>query len=576
MTTIYNQLSKERKEYQAVGLLPEWFTTGGWQLFKEKYLYGDEEGINDSYRRIAKCAAKHMLRPTGSRKVDEQYLTKIWEERFYTLMWNGWLALSTPVLANMGTDRGMPVSCSGQHIGDSINGFYSAYKELAVLTKNGFGTSSYLGDIRPRGSAIGSGGTASGVLDVITSCVEVMRKVAQGTSRRGAWAGYLPISHGDFFEVVDYLEHHPDDLNLGWVITDEDIGLLEQGDPDMTHRMQRMMKVKCVTGKGYLFFVDKANRQNPECYKRQGIEVSASNLCIEICLPQDDKYTFTCVLSSMNLAKYNEWKDTQAVEHAIMFLDCVASEFIERAKHDETFEKAVRFTQESRALGLGTLGFHTYLQQESVPFDSFRAYEINFDIFWNIHTCAKRASEQMAKWFGVPKLCRGSERRNSHLLAIAPNTSSALICGGVSQGIEPVVANIYNQPTAAGELYRVNPVFLELAKKQGRFDEALVTDLLDTEGSVQHLDWLTDHEKEVFKTAYEVNQMSILNLASARQMFICQSQSLNFFMSTEATEADIMKVMKAAILDKRVKGVYYLRTLAGVQASKEECKACEG
>lgn len=572
MTTIYNELSKERKRLQEEGKLPEWFTTGGWQLFKEKYLYGDEEGISDTYKRIARCAAQHMRHKRG----DDDLLIEVWTQRFYELMWKGWLALSTPVLANMGTNRGMPVSCSGQLIGDSIHEFYDAYTELALLTKNGFGTSSYLGDIRARGSAISTGGTASGVLDVITSCVEVMRKVAQGTSRRGAWAGYLPLSHGDFDEVVDYLEHHPDDLNLGWVVTDADIELLDKGDPVTIGRIQRAMKVKCVTGKGYFFFVDKANRQNPECYKRAGINIKSSNLCIEICLPQDDKYTFTCVLSSMNLAKYNEWKDTDAVEVATIFLDCVASEFIRLAKGKKGFEKAVRFTSHSRALGLGTLGFHTYLQQEGIPFESFKAYEVNFDIFQKIHSRARCASERMAKWFGVPKLCRGSGRRNSHLLAIAPNTSSALICGGVSQGIEPVVANIYNQPTAAGELYRVNPVFLKLAKKQGRFNDELVTELLETNGSVQHLDWLTEHEKEVFKTAYEINQMAILNLASARQIFICQSQSLNLFASTEESEEEIMKVFKAAFLDKRIKGIYYLRTLAGVQASKETCTACEG
>lgn len=563
MTSIYDKLSRERKELQAQGHVPDWFTTGGWQLFKEKYLY-DAVGLKDTYMRIAKTAAKHTDNPDS------------WAARFFDVMWKGWLAPSTPVLSNMGTIKGMPVSCSGQYVEDSIDGFYKSYHETAMLTKNGFGTSGYLGDIRPRGSNIRTGGKASGTLPIIKHFVQDMRDVAQGTSRRGAWAGYLPIDHADFDEVVDYLEHHPDDLNLGWNISDAFIDKLEEGDEEALRRYQRAMKVKAVTGKGYFFKPDAVDRMSPQMYKDKGLKVKASNLCTEITLFSDKDHTFTCVLSSMNLSKYDEWKHTDAVFVSTVFLDCVASEFIQLAKGTRGFEAALFFTERSRALGLGALGFHTYLQSHMIPIESFEAHMINIEIFRHLHEEAKRASVYMAHHWGVPEWCEGYGVRNTHLIAIAPNTSSALICGGVSQGIEPVVANLFNQPTSAGEIYRVNPVFLELAKKRIGWDDKIVQRLIDSEGSVLNEDWLTDHEKQVFKTAYEIDQKALTRLAAARQPYICQAQSLNFFFDADESEAYISEVHKEALLNPCIKSLYYMRTKAGVQASKGECVACEG
>jgi ribonucleoside-diphosphate reductase alpha chain len=561
--TIYEQLSIERKELQAHGEVPDWFTTGGYQMYKQKYQVGNQT-VSDTYERIARAASKHMPNPEE------------WQGRFYSVMWEGHLGLSTPILANMGTNRGMPVSCSGQLIDDSISDFYMSAHELAVLTKNGFGTSSYLGNIRPRGSSISKGGKSSGVIDVITSCVDIMNKVAQGTARRGAWAGYLPMSHGDYGEVVDYLEHHPDGLNMGWVITDEFMALLKAGDKDATNKLKRAMKVKAVTGKGYFFFVDKVNRHNPQMYKDLDLKVLASNLCIEINLFSDADHSFTCVLASMNLAKWHEWKDTDAVYVATVFLDCIASEFIEQGKNQAGFEKTVRFTEKSRALGLGVCGFHTYLQQESIPFEAFEAHTWNNTVFTHIQMESLKASSWMASELGEPEWCKGYGVRNTHRTAVAPTTTLALICGGVSQGIEPVVANIYNQPSSAGELYRVNPVFLKLAKERGEFTDALVDDLtLNTAGSVQHLDWLTDHEKLVFKTAYEIDQRAIIRLASVRQPKICQGQSLNLFFDADEDEEYMMEIHQEAFLDENIKGLYYMRTAAGVSASKGECLACE-
>jgi len=560
--SLYDKLSAERKQLQHDGELPEWFTTPSWQLFKDKYLH-EATGIKGTYERIAKTAARHTDDPDA------------WASRFYDVMWNGWLALSTPVLSNMGTNKGTPVSCSGQYVEDSIDGFYKAYHTTAMLTKNGFGTSGYLGDIRPRGSLISSGGKSSGVLPIIKHFVQDMRDVAQGTSRRGAWAGYLPIDHGDFFEVVDYVENYPDDLNIGWNISNDYISRLQAGDEDALSRYQRALKVKAVTGKGYFNFIDKMNAANPAPYISNGLEVKASNLCTEIALFSDQEHTYTCVLSSMNLTKYDEWKDTDAVFVSTVFLDCVASEFIEMGSKISGMESAVRFTEKGRALGLGALGFHTYLQQKGLAFESFDAHMVNRHIFKSISEEAHRASVWMAEVLGEPEWCRGHGVRNTHTMAIAPNTSSALICGGVSQGIEPIVANVYNQLTSAGEIARNNPVFMDFAKEKGRWDEALVKDIIENDGSVQHLDWLSEEEKLVFRTAYEVDQKAIIRLAAARQEYIDQAQSINLFFDADEDEAYISEVHKEAFLNPNIKSLYYMRTKAGVNASKE-CVACEG
>lgn len=560
---IYEQLSAERKHLQATGEVPEWFTTGGWQMFKAKYLWKGES-VKGTFQRIAKAAAKHT----------DNF--ELYYKEFFDLLWSGTLGASTPVLANMGTNRGMAVSCSGQRVHDSIDGFYKSEHELAILTKNGFGTSSYLGDIRPRGSSISIGGKASGVLDVITSYVDVMRKVAQGTARRGAWAGYLPMDHGDFDEVVDYFEHNHDDLNMGWVITDEYIALLRSGDKVANKRLQRAMKVKAVTGKGYFFFVDKVNRASPAMYKELNLKVLASNLCTEIQLMSDEDHSFTCVLSSMNLATYHKWKNTNAVYYATKFLDCVAEEFLTRAKGKSGFEKTVRFTEKSRALGLGVLGYHTLLQQDGIPFESFEAHMLNLEIFNHLEAETLRASQDMARDWGEPEWCKGYGVRNTHRTAVAPTTTNALICGGVSQGIEPVVANVFTQSTSAGVMNRVNPVFLKLAQERGKWNQSLLDELSKkTQGSVQHLDWLTQHEKDVFKTAYEISQRAIIRKAAARQPKLCQGQSVNLFYSADEDEEVIMADHQYAFLEENIHALYYMRTAAGVNASSGECIACE-
>lgn len=563
---LYEKLSEERKQLQAQGLVPEWYSTASWQMFKQKYLYGTDRAVKGQFERIAKTAAKHLHGTKFEAKA---------EKKFFDLLWNGWLSPSTPVLANMGTDRGMPVSCSGTYITDSVDGFYSNLHEVAILTKNGFGTASDLSDIRPRGTPISVGGKASGVLPVIKEHINSMRNISQGASRRGAWAAYLDIEHGDFWEVVNYLNTEPDDFNIGFTIKQSFIDRLDSGEEEAVKRFQKVMKTKMILGKGYFFFVDKANAKRPAMYVDKGLNIRNSQLCSEIMLFNDEEHTYTCVLSSMNAAKYNEWKETDAVYWATIFLDCVASEFVDKAKYINGLQKAIRFTEKGRALGLGLCGLHTAFMQEGFPFESYEAYRLSQEIQESIWNEAQKATKEMAVELGEPEWCKGYGVRNTHLIAIAPTKSTALLMGGISEGINPDPAMTFTQTTAAGEIDRVNPTLLDLMKKKGIYDKKHIQQIVDKQGSVQHVDWLTQEEKEVFKTAFEINQKAVVELASARSRFIDQWQSLNLFFAADEDPSWIAEVHEMAFKDPNILALYYVYTQAGVQASKGECEACQ-
>lgn len=560
--SVYNKLSEERKKLQAEGLAPEWYTTPGWQLFKEKYLYR-ANNPKEQYERIAFTLATHTDNPN------------VWKDIFFNLLWKGWLSPSTPVLANIGTTRGLPVSCGGSYIEDSIDSIYSGLHETAALTKAGFGTASYLGDIRPRGAEISVGGKSSGVLPVLQTYRQAMQYVAQGTSRRGSWAGYLPIDHGDFPEVCDDLLHNPDGNNIGWCIPDSFIEKLKEGDTEAVDRYRMAMKTKMITGKGYFFFPDKANAKRPQWYVDQDLDIKAPQLCAEIMLHSSKDYTYTCVLSSMNVSLYDEWKDTDAVFHATVFLDAVCQEFIERGKNVPGLEKAIAFTKRSRALGLGVCGLHTLFQKKRMVFGDLQTIMLNREIFNHLDKESRRASEYLAKTWGEPKWMKGYGMANTHRIAVAPTKSTALIMGGVSEGINPDTAFVYTQRTAAGEIERINPILIELMKEKGVYSKKYIEEVRDAMGSVQNVDWLDDYEKEVFRTAFEIPQMAVLQLASQRSEFIDQWQSLNLFFAADGDEAYINDVHKEAFKDPNILALYYVYSKAGVQASKDECVACQ-
>lgn len=564
---LYEKLSDKRKALQEADLVPQWYTTGGYQLFASKYEH-DTNGrsVRGQFERIAKTAAKHLV----GTKYEAQA-----EQEFFNLFWKGWLSPSTPVLANMGTTRGFPVSCSGTYVDDSIDGFYSNLHEVAMLTKYGFGTASYLGNIRPRGTGISIGGTASGVLPVFKDHVTCMRNVAQGTSRRGSWAGYLEITHADFDELADYITEQPDDANVGWIIKDAFVADLNRGDVEALRRYQKAMKLKMVTGKGYFCFIDKANRNRPQMYIDKEMYVKAYQLCCEISLFSDKDHTYSCVLSSMNASKYDEWKDTKAVFWATIFLDCVAQEFIQMADGISAFDKIVRFTKKGRALGLGQCGFHTLLQNKRIPFEGFEAHMLSQEIAAHIFNESLVASKDMAVELGEPEWCVGYGVRNTHRIAIAPTKSTALLMGGVSEGINPDPAMTYTQLTPAGEIERITPALYDIMQTRGVYNKKTIKNISEKMGSVQHVTWLSDAEKEVFKTAFEINQDAIIRMGSARGMYIDQWQSLNLFFSAEESPERISAVHQAAFADERILGLYYIYSKAGVQASQGECVACQ-
>ena len=566
MTAVtYETLSKERKQMQEAGDIPAHWSTASWQLFKEKYLY-NAANPREQYERIAKTLAVHTPDPDT------------WAKKFFDIMWKGWLSPSTPILSNCGTTRGLPVSCAGVYIEDSINEIYLAKREIAILTKNGFGTAGYLGDIRPRGSKISAGGKASGIVPIIEGIMGEtgdMSYVAQGTNRRGAFAGYVPVDHGDFHEVVDYLIAHDDGVNIGWNWYDRNTQAIYDGCEETDLRWQKINKTRMVTGKGYLYFPDKVNRARPQMYVDHGLFVNAAQLCNEISLFNDKDHTYTCVLASMNALFYDDWKDTDAVFVATVFLDCVAQEFIEKAKNIPGLEKAVRFTKKSRALGLGLCGLHSLYMEKFLPFDSLPAMFLNVEIFRKLNEDSLKASQWIASVYGEPEWCKGYGVANTHRLSVAPTKSTALIMGGVTEGINPQDGLVKTQRTAAGEVDRVDPQFLAYLKREGLYSKARIREVREAMGSCQGVDWLSDEAKAVFRTGFEINPYAQIRQASQRGPFLCQWQSFNLFLSSDHGEEYIADVMIAIVEDENMHGCYYTYGKAGVQASNGECQACQ-
>lgn len=564
MAKSFEEISEERKKLQAEGVIPEWYSTASWQMFSSKYQVPGEVGVRGRFETVAKTLSAHMVGKEAE-----------WEEKFFNLMWKGWLSPASPVLANTGTTRGLNVSCSGGYVADSIDGFYTALHEQAMLSKYGFGCSGYFGDIRPRGSAISDGGKADGVVPVIEDFAMMASKVSQGSNRRGSTASYLPIDHGDFDELADLLESQPDGLNIGWNVSDSFIAKLKLGDKEAHRRFSRAIYVKLVTGKGYFFFVDRANRQRPQMYKDLGLDIKATNLCSEIMLHSSDKLSFSCVLSSMNLYKYGEWKDTDAIFEATVFLDCVVSDFLVKSEGIAGLDKVREFTKRGRAIGLGVLGFSSFLQKNRLPYSSIEAMLLNDEIFKSLADESLRASQWMAQEYGEPEWCKGYGVRNTHTTALAPTKSTSVLMGGLSESVFPDPGMVFEQSSAAGGLFRIVPEFYELMKERGQYKQEVIDDIIKNVGSVQHLTWLTDHEKEVFKTAFEEDQDVILTYASQRQKYLTQGQSLNFFVSEDGDEDRIAEILTKAFIDENILSIYYIYSRSGVIVSGE-CVSCEG
>lgn len=558
----FEQLSKERKKLQKKNHLPVWYTTQGWQMFKEKYAFEGEDAVFGRHKKIAKTLAKHL-------KGREQE----WEEKFFNELWDGILSPSSPALANTGTDRGMMVACSGQLVGDSVLSFYDGIKETALLSKEGFGTSANFSNIRARGSKISKGGTANGAVTVIDDFFTAVAKISQGGARRGSIGAYLDIEHGDWDEACDSLAHDHNGKNYGWIIKDSFIEKLKADDPDANRRWIKAVYTKLITGKGYIFKVDCANRHRPKMYKDWNLFIEASNLCTEIMLHSSEILTYSCILASLNLVHWDSIPKRESAFIATVFLDCLCSEFIEKSADIVGLEKVREFTIKGRAIGLGIMGFHTYLQMNDIPYIGLEAQFLSNQIAKHLHDESLRASQWLAQEYGEPEWCTGYGVRNTHRTAYAPTKTTSLLMGGVSESWFPDPGMIFDAGSSVGELRRIPPVFLKKMKEKDVYTEETLHDIINNLGSVQHVDWLSEDEKLVFLNGYEMDQMILLRHASQRQKHTCQGQSLNFYVPEDGSEELIANLLTMVLLDDNVISQYYIYSRSGVVV-KDECVAC--
>lgn len=574
MTT--NSYEEKLNQLIESGEAPEWLTIEGFRTLSGGYLL-EGETPKDMWRRAARASAKRLKKPEL-------------EEKFFELLWKNWLCAATPVASNMGSDRGLPISCFSNHYSDSIDGIMSGIYEVAMLSKYGGGIGGYWGDIRPRGSKITGNGETDGIIPFLKILDSTTVGVSQGGVRRGATAAYLPVEHGDFREFLNMRRPQGDinrqclNLHHGVTVSDEFMEKVVSGDQESRELWGRILRTRIETGEPYIMFRDTINKNRPESYVKNGLEVSTSNLCSEITLYTDEDHTFVCCLSSMNLARWDEWKDTDAVYYATWFLDGVMQEFIDKAKHIPGFEKAVRFSEKSRALGLGALGFHTYLQSQGWSFDSVDAYMFNNLAFKRINDESERASRDLATEYGEPEWCKGTGLRNTHRTAVAPTASNSIISGNVSPGIEPIAANAYMHKTSKGVFLQRNRELERLLDELGKNTQEVWRSIVSAEGSVQHLPFLTDEQKSVFLTAREINQFAIIRLAAARQKHLEQSQSLNVFFPSNASPKYINEVHLEA-WKSGVQTLYYCRSSSAIKADSgtgeyirhmSECAMCEG
>ena len=542
-----------------------WFNEESEQMLNRGYLLNGEtlEGAID---RITSAAARRLYKPEL-------------KDAFKEMIVKGWISFSSPIWANMGTQRGLPISCFNVHIPDSVEGITHKMGEVIMQTKIGGGTSGYFGELRHRGTAVTDNGKSSGAVSFMKLFDTSMDVVSQGGVRRGAFAAYLDIDHGDIEEFLQIRDigNPIQNLFMGVCVPDYWMQDMIDGDADKRRVWAKVLESRQQKGMPYILFTDNVNRNKPQVYKDKGLTINASNLCSEIMLPSTADESFICCLSSMNLELYDEWKDTNAVKLAIYFLDAVLSEFIEKTEGNYYLSAARNFAIRHRALGLGVLGYHSYLQRNMIPFESMEAKMFNAKVFKQIQEQSLAASKELANIYGEPELLKGYGVRNATTMAIAPTTSSSAILGQTSPGIEPFASNYYKAGLAKGNFIRKNKYLAKLLEEKGLDTEDVWRDIMLNHGSVQHMHQLTQEEKDVFKTFKEISPLEIVTQAAQRQQYIDQAQSLNLNIPSSMPIKDVNKVIIDA-WKMGVKTLYYQRSQS---VSKElvinfmNCSSCE-
>ena len=561
---------------------PSW---GDTEVYKKTiaggYLLGTESP-KDAYNRVCTTVAGRLDKPELA-------------ETFFEYIWNGWLCLASPVLSNTGTDRGLPISCFGIDVADSIIDIGQKNLEMMLLAKHGGGVGIGINQIRPAGANIKGNGTSDGVVPFCKIYDSTILATNQGSVRRGAASVNINIEHPDFNDWVEIREPKGDvnrqSLNLHQcaVIGDKFMRRLESGDSEARAKWGKLLQKRKATGEPYILFKGNTNKNNPQAYKQNALKVHMTNICSEITLHTDENHSFICCLSSLNLARYDEWKNTNIIYDSIWFLDGVLEEFIQKAKYRKGFDNSVRSAEKGRALGLGVLGWHTYLQEKGLPFEGLLSQYETRRIFSQIKIESERASMALADAYGEPLWCVGTGFRNTHLRAIAPTVSNSKLSGNVSPGIEPWAANVFTEQSAKGTFIRKNPTLESVLEDNEINTNDVWNKILADGGSVQDVKQLDnvligDHDvpvKEVFKTFKEINQLELVGQAAIRQQYIDQSMSLNLAFPSEATPKWINKVHLDA-WKKGIKTLYYMRTESVLRgdiaatAMDEDCLSCDG
>ena len=574
---------------------PSWANTEIYvKTISKGYLLSGEKP-KDAYWRVATTAARRLDKP--------QMATK-----FFDYIWKGWLNLATPVLSNTGTDRGLPISCFGIDVADSIQDIGTKNLEMMLLAKHGGGVGVGINMIRPAGANITQNGTSDGVVPFCKIYDSTILATNQGSVRRGAASVNLNIEHDDFDEWIEIREPKGDvnrqalNLHQCVVVGDKFMRRLEDGDDEARRKWGKVLQKRKSTGEPYVMYKGNVNKQNPDQYKNNGLKVHMTNICSEITLHTDENHSFVCCLSSLNLSKYDEWKHTDLIYTSTWFLDGILSEFLQRAKNMRGFENSVRSAEKGRALGLGVLGWHTYLQQKGIPFDSLPAQFETRKIFSQMKIESERASRDMATEMGEPLWCRDSGMRNTHLRAVAPTVSNSKLAGNVSPGIEPWAANVFTEQTSKGTFIRKNRELEKVLRKVGINNKETWDKILSDGGSIQDINELDswvfcdgkliqlndeidttkcDKVKDVFKTFKEINQLELVRQAGVRQQYVDQSVSLNLAFPSEATPK-WMNTVHFEAWKQGVKTLYYTRTESVLrgdiaqQAMDPDCLSCDG
>ena len=500
-------------------------------------------------------------------------------DKFIDYLSRGFYSLSSPIWSNFGRARGLPISCFGSYIPDTMKGILGKLSEVGIMTKCGGGTSGYFGDLRSRGTPISSGGTSTGSVHFMELYDKLMNVVSQGNVRRGSFAAYLPIDHPDIEEFLKIRGEGNtiQEMSIGVCVSDEWMKKMIEGDKDARKIWGLVIKKRFESGYPYIFFSDTANNAAPQVYKDKGLKIHNSNLCNEIMLSNSDDESFVCDLSSLNLETYDEWKDTDAVETLVYFLDAVMAEFISKTEDMDFMEAPRKFAINQRALGIGVLGWHSLLQSKMIAFESMDAKVLNIEIFQKIRTLCDLASANLAHLLGEPPLLKGYGRRNTTTMAIAPTTSSSFILGQVSPSIEPLNSNYFIKDLAKGKFTFKNSYLITLLENKGINTQVTWKSILSKGGSVQHLNELTDDEKAVFKTFGEISQKEIVIQAAQRQKWIDQGQSLNLMIPANTKPKDVNELMIFA-WESGIKGLYYQRSTNPAQElarSILSCSTCE-